>query len=98
MNEELVKKLKKNDSYEDMFQNFHNDVLQYLESKWPDLPKNEVLETATYTSNRMGVCIQDVLRKRDLEWKMELKRHYEPRGRRPRYIPRNKEEVPNGDR
>jgi hypothetical protein len=54
---------------DDIFTSFSKDLMEYLESKFPDTPKHVLMETQMYVANKAIVLVMDEIRARDNEWK-----------------------------
>lgn len=57
---------------DDVFTNFSKEIMEYLESKFPDIPKHLLMETQMYVANKAMVLVLDEIRARDNEWKRSM--------------------------
>ena len=57
---------------DDVFINFSKEIMEYLESKFPDIPKHLLMETQMYVANKVIVLVLDEIRARDNEWKRSM--------------------------
>ena len=57
---------------DDIFTSFSKDLMEYLESKFPDTPKHVLMETQMYVANKAIVLVLDEIRARDNEWKRSM--------------------------
>lgn len=57
-----------NKTVECLCENFNKDMENYLKAAFPDGDICKIMESAVYATNRMAICIFDVLLKRDGEW------------------------------
>ena len=65
---EITDRVKHERSYQGIGERYYNDILEYLSSKWPDLPKHEVQETAAYATNRMTIAMSDTIAETNRQW------------------------------
>lgn len=54
---------------DNVFTHFGEELMEYLESKFPDTQKHLLMETQVYVLNKVTVLLVDEIRNRDREWK-----------------------------
>lgn len=59
----------KDQSIPGIYERHMMDILDYLQAKFPQLGKDELMEAVGCISNRTMVVVQDMLYERDREWK-----------------------------
>lgn len=64
-----IKKEKKDQSIPGIYERYMMDILDYLQAKFPQLGKDELMEAVGYISSRSMVMVQDTLIEMDREWK-----------------------------
>ena len=70
---EGVKKYKQ-ESIPGIYERHMSDISEYLQAKFPQIGKDELMEAAGYISNRTFAVIADILAERDREWNNEIDR------------------------
>lgn len=68
INKEYEEK-QKEESIPGIYERHMMDVLDYLQAKFPQLGKDELMEAVGYISSRSMVMVHDTLIERDREWK-----------------------------
>lgn len=59
---------------EDICKSIGSDISEYLQAKFTQIGKDELMEAVGYISNRTIVVINDLLINRDNEWRKEMNR------------------------
>lgn len=67
-----------------IYTEFAKDIEKYLIGKLPEMPEHTAQEIGAHISNKMMICVNDMLREydRELKWRMSKnaqKRRYESR-------------------
>lgn len=68
------KAMKNKNSIPGIYERHMMDILDYLQAKFPQLGKDELMEAVGCISNRTMVVVNDILAERDREWKKEMNR------------------------
>ena len=64
----------KDQSVPGIYERYMMDILDYLQAKFPQLGKDELMEAVGYISSRSMVMVQDTLIERDNMWHKEMNR------------------------
>ena len=71
---EIIDRAKHKNSYHGIYEEYHDDILEYLSSRFPNLPKHEVMETAVYATNRMLIAMSDTIAENNRQWEAHNKK------------------------
>lgn len=60
-----------------VYTEFAKDIEKYLVSKLPEIPEHTAKEIGAYISNKMMICVNDMLREYERDMRKSINRRYQ---------------------